>query len=396
MVAVCEEKGYERSSVSDLLELSGTSSKTFYQHFTDKQDCFRAAVEEIVRGTIAAIASRLGAGAPSEQRARSAFETFVDLIAEQPAAARIVLVESYAAGEPAIEPVRRAFDEFARLGCEAFDQIPGHEGTPLEISRAIVGGFFQVIYGRLQARREQELPGLVPELWQWGLNFPPPPQPLRAQARRVSPAAPGSMPPFASRSPEQRIIRGFAECVAERGYANTTIASIAAAASISQNTLYEHFDDKSDLLAAALDSSGAQMLAATLPSARRIEEWPHAVRVALGTACDFMAAEPAFARLRSIEVYAAGPAAIAVRDRSGADLLGSLLGPAYADAPTVPPIVAEATLGAIYGVLYEQIRTHGPERLPRISPLLAYLALAPFLGAEQACAVANGNGRGAS
>ncbi len=388
LVAVCDERGYEAAAVSDVLELCGVSSKSFYQLFVDKQDCFRAAIEELVGGTLGLIARQLGGGAPSEQRARAAFEALVEVIVAQPAAARMALVESYAAGEPVVAPVRKAFDEFARLGQLAFDQIPGHEGTPRELSRAIVGGFFQVIYVRLQERREQELPALVPELWRWALSYPPPPQVLRAPARRGVLDSAGMMPPFAARSSEQRIIRGFAAAVAERGYAGATISSIAAAASISQHTFYEHFEDKADALLAALDSSGAQMLAAALPAARRAREWPHAVHVALATAADFLATEPAFARLRAVEVYAGGPAAIAVRNRSGADLLATLLGPAFADAPAIPPIFAEAILGAIYGVLYEQISSEGPEQLPRIAPLLTYVALAPFVGAERASAEA--------
>ncbi len=197
------------------------------------------------------------------------------------------------------------------------------------------------------------------------------------------------MPPFAVLSREQQIIRGFAAAVTEHGYGNTTIA---ATASISQHSFYEYFEGKADALEAALDSSGAQMMAASLPAARRAESWRSAVRIALGASCDFLATEPAFARLRTVEVYAAGPEAIAARDRSGTDLLG----PAYEDAPDVPEIVAEAILGAIYGVLYEQVRSEGPESLPQIAPPITYLALAPFLGAEEACEVANGDGRGSS
>lgn len=393
MVASCAERGYEASSVADLLELSGISSKTFYQHFKDKQDCFRAAVEEVVEGTLRVISSRLDDDKSTEQRARSAFETFVELVVEQPAAARMVLLESYAAGEPAVAPVRRAFEEVARLGQGAFDQIPGHEGTPLELAGAIVGGFYQVIFNRLQRGREAELPGLVPALWDWAMQYEPPPEQLRPVRRRRTIREVPRMPPFAALSREQQIIRGFAAAVGEHGYGNTTIATIAATASISQHSFYEYFEGKADALAAALDSSGAQMMAASLPAARRAESWPSAVRIALGASCDFLATEPAFARLRTVEVYAAGPEAIAARDRSGADLLGTLLGPAYEDAPEVPEIVAEAILGAAYGVLYEQVRSEGPASLPQIAPLLTFLALAPFLGAAEACEVANSDGR---
>ena len=40
----------------------------------------------------------------------------------------------------------------------------------------------------------------------------------------------------------------------------------------------------------------------------------------------------------------------------------------------------------------DRVRGGGTESLPRIAPLMTYVALAPFLGAEEACAVANGGG----
>jgi AcrR family transcriptional regulator len=396
MVASCDARGYAASSVGDLLELSGISSKTFYEHFTDKQDCFRAATEEILDGTLTLVARRIAAESSAEDRARVALDAFIELIVSQPAAARMVFVESYAAGEPAVEPLRRTIDEFGRLARVALKQMPGHEGTPIELARAIVGGIYRIVHQRLQQRREEELPALVPELWRWALTYVPPPQPLRLRSRRGKIVATTPMPPFAAQNPEQRIIRAFAAVVGEKGYGPTTIADIAAAAAISQGTFYEYFVDKDDALNAAIDSSGAQMLAATLPAARRADDWPRAVRVAIGATCDFLAAEPAFARLRMVAIYGAGPKAIAQRDASGAELFGTLLGPAFEDSPEIDPIVLEMTVGAIYGAIYDRLRAGGAETLPKLAPLLSYLALAPFLGAEEACAVANGHGRRSS
>jgi AcrR family transcriptional regulator len=396
MVASCDKRGYAASSITDLLELSGISSKTFYEHFSDKQDCFREATEELLDGTLTLIARRIAAESSAEDRARVALDAFVELIVSQPAAARMVFVESYAAGEPAVEPVRRTIDEFGRLARVALKQMPGHEGTPIELARAIVGGIYRIVHSRLRQRREKELPTLAPQLWHWALTYAPPPQPLRLHSRRGKIVATTPMPPFAAQNPEQRIIRAFAAVVGEKGYGPTTIADIAAAAAISQGTFYEYFVDKEDALTAAIDSSGAQMLAATLPAARRAGDWPRAIRVAIGTTCDFLAAEPAFARLRMVAIYGAGPRAVAQRDAGGLELLGTLLGPAFDDSPEINPIVLEMIVGAIYGAIYDRLRAGGAETLPKLAPLLTYLALAPFLGAEQACAVANGNGRRAN
>src|ERR1044072_3298120 len=42
MVATVAEKGYEATTVADLVELSGVSRSAFYRHFDDKQGCFLA------------------------------------------------------------------------------------------------------------------------------------------------------------------------------------------------------------------------------------------------------------------------------------------------------------------------------------------------------------------
>jgi AcrR family transcriptional regulator len=242
IVASCAERGYDATSVEDLLRASGVSRATFYEQFDDKLDCFRAAEDEMVGAAIAAVAEELGGEGDAIAQPRAALEAFVRLIVEQPAAARMVLVESYAAGETGIEPVRRAMDWIIVLGRDAAERIPDRDEIPSELLRGIIGGLYQVIYGRLLNHREDELPDLVPALWAWAMSFPSPPRPLRRPGRLIVQRPISEAPPFASYSPEQRIIRGVAAAVAKKGYPATTIADIAAAASISQTTFYEHFD----------------------------------------------------------------------------------------------------------------------------------------------------------
>ncbi|HEX8958233.1 MAG TPA: hypothetical protein VF770_00250, partial [Solirubrobacterales bacterium] len=59
-------------------------------------------------------------------------------------------------------------------------------------------------------------------------------------------------------------------------------------------------------------------------------------------------------------------------------------------SPGTPRLAAEAIGGATYSLVYNRIRSEGPESLPALAPSATYLALAPFLGAEEACAVARG------
>lgn len=390
MVAATFERGYAATTVADLLRHSGVSRSTFYNHFADKQDCFRAAIDKVISDILTMVGNRYALEVPWEQRARVAFEAFLALCAVQPAAARMCLVESYAAGPAGLESIQRAREALTALAYEAFEGMADRDEMPPELVRAIGGGIHRILYQRLLARRENELPGLSAPLWEWTMSYPPPPRPLRLRGRRPAPtpALAGALAGDA----EQRIVRSLATIVAERSYAATTIADVCAAAAVSPSTFYVHFESKEEALLAALDYSGAQLAAATVPAVRRAKTWPDAVRIAYGAMCGFLAAEPSFARLRSVEVYAAGPRAIEQRDAAGAEILRSLRSD-EGGGPAVPPLITEAILGAVYAAMQDKVKEDGPERLPELAPLLTYVTLAPLLGPESACEVANGDGR---
>ncbi len=391
MVASCATRGFEATSVEDLLRAAGVSRATFYEQFDGKADCFRAAEDEIVAAALAAIGAELR-GADGLEGPRVALSAFVGMAVAEPAAARMCLVESWAAGESGMEPVREAVDDVVALVREAVEKMPGRAGMPAKLVRGVVSGAYQVVYVRLLEGRERELPDVLPELWDWAASFPPPPRPLRRPTRLIVSRPVPAAPPFASYSAEQRIIRGFAAVVAAKGYPATTIADVAAAA-ISQTTFYEHFDAKESALRAALDSSGAQMLAAVMPAVRRTADWRVAVRIGFEEICAFFAAEPAFAALRMVEVYGGGPEATADRDATGRRIVADLLRPPRASGEALSDLVVEATVGAILGVFFEAVREGTCADLPRLSPIFTYFALAPMIGAEEACEVATGRGR---
>jgi AcrR family transcriptional regulator len=387
MVAACAEKGYEATTVADLVELSGVSRSAFYRHFKDKQECFLAAIEALVEPALRMVEG--GLELPGDEAlARKAFETLIEQIVAQPAAAKMCFVEVYAAGPAGVELVDRTLDAFEGLVKQLLDSTPGHEDMPREIVRAIVGGIQKVIHKRLYRGQEEELSELAPQLWDWMFCYPPPPGPLRPPRRRPAAARPFEERQAASNPPE-RVLRALAAVASEKGYPETTVADVVERARTSQRTFYAHFQNKEDAMVAALDSGSAQMLAAAMPAFRRAIDWQHAVQATQEAMFTFGAQEPEYARLGAVEMYAAGKRALEQRERVTEGMEG-LLAPGYELNPDVPPITAEAIGGALYVLFYDFVKQRGPERLAEMVPFAVYVTLAPFIGAEEAFEIATG------
>ena len=407
MVAVVADRGYVATTVNDLVEVSGVSSRTFYDLFPDKKACFLATLEAIIEAAVAYAARTArefltdpapgGVNLPEgpgnaeswEQRARQGFDAFAEMISMQPAAARLAFLEAYAAGPEAIVLIENAVAGFEWLTRKLLEGSPERAEMPAEMISAHIGSQQEITRTRLRQRREAELPGLMDEIWQLMLSYRPPPEPLRLAGR-----APKSGPEtIDAHDHAERALRAFAVVVADEGYVNTTVEAVLKRAQMSATTFYAHFHGKDDAMLAAIDSACSQIIAAVLPAFRRAPDWPEGVRAGLGALCNFLASRPAMAKLIAVEIYAAGPAAVERRMET-LEPLEALVAEGFEREPAAPRIVPEGIAGAIYSLSYKRLRGAGPDSLPGLAPLLTYITLFPFLGAEEACRVANGDGRG--
>jgi AcrR family transcriptional regulator len=325
-----------------------------------------------------------------EAQVRAGIALFAGLVVAQPAAARLLLLESASAGPEALKLLEDASAGFERIAIESAAKDPDLAGLPPEIITAATGAVQEVARNRLRSGTEDDLPGLVDELVAVIESYRPPPEPLQVTTRPPA-FAPESIDAAYDRS--ERALRAFAAVVAEEGYLKTTIAQVTKRASISPTTFYANFSDKEDAFMAAIDSSGAQIVAAVLPVFRRNPDWTHGVRAAVGALFNFLASRPSIAQLLLCEVYAAGPKAVERRDRS-LQPLAALLTEGVALSPEIPAITTEVIGGGISRLAYRQIKDGGASSLPGLAAICTYYALAPFIGAEAACEVANGDGRG--
>ena len=110
LVASCAEKGYAATTVADLVEISGVSSRSFYALFGDQHNLARAALEDILdrlQGRLSTSTEPI-----DEERSRERFELFAAAIVEQPAAARFLLAEAFGAGPETVAALERAIARY--------------------------------------------------------------------------------------------------------------------------------------------------------------------------------------------------------------------------------------------------------------------------------------------
>ena len=396
MVVAVARHGYADTTLAELVRLAGVSRTTFYAHFKDKEDCFLATYDSIVEAAMKRVTQAYLAPGDWRERMRAGFTEFMAVLASDPAAARLVIVDSLALGARALERRAGAASGFEQMLRASFDQTPELGHVPDVTIRAMVGGVRRVIYHQLTEGNPDRLPELVDELLRWVLSYqtPAPEGVDPERAGKVTAAPVATDDPLldlpAARltlTPRERIVLAVTSVVAERGYQDLTIPRISATAGISNQTFYEHFEGKQEAFLAAFDRGAADAMTDTLAAFESAPSWPDGLWSGLHALLGFLASEPHFTRLAFLELLAAGPAAYG-RSELVLDAFGAFLDPGFEQHPELPRLVGQAIVGGMWNVIHHEVAHERTAALARLTPRLAYIALAPFVGAAEAAVLA--------
>src|SRR3954452_16854205 len=158
VVDAVAETGFAEMTVADVVARAGVSRRTFYEQFEDKLDCFLAAYDasaaELQRVTAAAVSN----AAPGD-RLRAGLHAYLEHLAVNPTAARVLMIDILGAGPRALAARERSRGRFA-------EQYRGL-GASDDVLRALVGGIAELVQARLLTGRADSLPALVPTLEQF-------------------------------------------------------------------------------------------------------------------------------------------------------------------------------------------------------------------------------------
>jgi AcrR family transcriptional regulator len=154
-------KGYAAATIEDIVRDAGVSKKTFYEHFTDKLDCFLAAYEAASDQLLAHVRAAQDAAAtqpsttlkgsdPWLARTRAGIHAYLRWLAAEPALARVFLIEIAAAGPEALERRERLRVRYA----ERMRELQVANSVPDEIFHAVVAGADDLVVRRLREGRD--------------------------------------------------------------------------------------------------------------------------------------------------------------------------------------------------------------------------------------------------
>lgn len=166
MAEAVAEKGYANVAVADVIERAGVSRKTFYEQFSNKQECFLAAYDAGVDTLLAAIEETLGRLAPDWLAAvRAGAEIYLEMLAASPAFARTFHIEVLGAGDEALARRAAVQDRFAAqlqsIHRTIREDIPEVPEVPTHRFRAAVGAVNELVTTQLLEGGAETLPKLA-------------------------------------------------------------------------------------------------------------------------------------------------------------------------------------------------------------------------------------------
>jgi AcrR family transcriptional regulator len=163
VVRVMATRGYEATTVADVLEEAGVGRESFYELFDDKRQCMLVAHTILMDDLEAKVRSAYIGPGDWVDRIRNGLAVLLEWFARDPAAARFLLIEVAAVGPESRARFQADFSRFITLLDEGLENGGPSPDLPQATSLA-VGVILTRVYEEIVLGRAAELSGLLPEL----------------------------------------------------------------------------------------------------------------------------------------------------------------------------------------------------------------------------------------
>lgn len=160
------ERGYQKTTIELIAKTARVALSTFYEQFSSKEECFLAAFDETMDAAAEVFAELLDEEQDWADQVATGLEIALEMVANEPARAKLCIVEAQAAGGEALRRYQGMLERLAPKLREGRVHNPRASRLPDGLEVAIVGGLVWLVHQRLLTDRVDEVKGLLPEMLQ--------------------------------------------------------------------------------------------------------------------------------------------------------------------------------------------------------------------------------------
>ncbi|BEK95148.1 TetR/AcrR family transcriptional regulator [Nocardia seriolae] len=158
MAEAVRERGYQDTTVADVVRLARTSRRTFYEHFADKQDCFVALLTERNNDTVRKIYAAVDPTAAWDTQVNQAIVAWIEDARADTSSTLAWIRDTPALGERARQLHREAADAFIAL-IQNLTATPEFQSAGLhppnrQMATILFGGYRELIASTVEAGRD--------------------------------------------------------------------------------------------------------------------------------------------------------------------------------------------------------------------------------------------------
>jgi AcrR family transcriptional regulator len=149
MVEECAARGASNVTVAHVVACAGVSRRTFYELFSDREDCFIGAFEEGIVRASRRLLDNYDPAARWAVRIRSALTSLLAFLDADRDAGQLLIIGSLGAGSKAMERRQRVVVQMIEVVNEGCAESKAGEELPPLTAEGIVGGVLSVLHSRL-------------------------------------------------------------------------------------------------------------------------------------------------------------------------------------------------------------------------------------------------------
>jgi AcrR family transcriptional regulator len=168
MAELSAEQGYEATKIADIVRRAGVARKTLYDNFEGKEEVFLGAFDSAIDELVAAIEAACETGEGNwDRRVEAGLRAFLTFVAENPAAARMCMIEAVSATPLASAHYDAAVQRFVEL---LRQNAPAGSGRPDTTEETLVGGVAWILHQQIRRGGAEQALDLMPELLDFVLS----------------------------------------------------------------------------------------------------------------------------------------------------------------------------------------------------------------------------------